>query len=86
MAAAISEVPSGFLLKLVHVPPQLVLPPLALADVEKANGQEGEVGHDQEQGQQEAKVQNYQVQSLQGQYALLSQTEMARRSIELYFL
>ena len=86
MAAAISEVPSGFLLKLVHVPPHLVLPPLALAEVEKANGQEGEVGHDQEQGQQEAKVQNCQVQSLQGQYALLSQTEMARRSIELYFL
>ena len=86
MAAAISEVPSGFLLKLVHVPPQLVLPPLALAKVEKANGQEGEVGRDQEQGQKEAKVQNCQVQSLQGQYALLSQTEMAGRSIKLYFL
>ena len=49
LAAAISEVPSGFLPKLV--PPQLVLPPLALAEVEKANGQEGEVSHDQEQGQ-----------------------------------
>ena len=43
-----SEVPSGFLPKLV--PPQLVLPPLALAEVEKANVQEGEVSHDQEQG------------------------------------
>ena len=61
LAAAISEVPSGFLLKFVHVPPQLVLPPLALVEVEKAKGQEGEVGHDQEQGQQEAKVQNCQV-------------------------
>ena len=61
LAATISEVPSGFLLKFVHVLPQFVLPPLALVEVEKANGQEGEVGHDQEQGQQEAKVQNCQV-------------------------